>query len=164
MKSIQKPIFGILAAFLLFASIALFYKLGQPKPVELAEKTTIKPSDSKPLALTQKEQNGPQKADVKSGNDFPMAIQSSEKKTEGEEAEKIPLRTRMDLAAQQEFKRTVDPALGRVPRERLYTAWQYMKSQQNELSDAAIAGVTWDERGPNNVGGRTRAILVDPND
>jgi PKD repeat protein len=28
----------------------------------------------------------------------------------------------------------------------------------------AIAGVNWVERGPKNVGGRTRAILVDPND
>ena len=79
----------------------------------------------------------------------------------------IPLRDRMDLAWQQEFELTKDPATNSVPRERLIAAFDYSKSliagQANKTS-AAIAGITWKERGPNNVGGRTRAIMIDPND
>lgn len=85
--------------------------------------------------------------------------------------EELDKRTRMDLAMQQEFERTKDPALEIVPRNRLYKAYQMAESRRRTLggNDAArllgaIAGVSWKERGPNNLGGRTRAILVDPND
>lgn len=72
----------------------------------------------------------------------------------------------MDLAMQQgEF--TKDPATNTVPKERLLTAQNYMKSLQIQASGSklagAIAGVNW-QRGPNNCGGRTRTIMVDPND
>ncbi|MEO9872976.1 LamG-like jellyroll fold domain-containing protein [Ekhidna sp.] len=84
------------------------------------------------------------------------------------EFKELDKRTRMDLAIQQEFERTKDPALGIVPRNRLYEAYelkQQMKSQQSgEMLLDAIPGVSWKERGPNNLGGRTRTILVDPND
>ena len=65
---------------------------------------------------------------------------------------------------EQEFRKTVDPALGRVPKERLLLA----KAYSDELlaankTNAALAGVVWKERGPSNVSGRTRAIMVDPN-
>ena len=58
---------------------------------------------------------------------------------------------------------TMDPALGYVPYERLDAAQQYTKSLMNNpmLRTNALA---WSERGPNNVGGRTRAILVDKRD
>ena len=79
------------------------------------------------------------------------------------------------LAAQQDFERTKDPKLGYVPRERLYQAYLYAEKlrqapankknpSNNNKTLAAISGITWTERGPNNVGGRTRAIMVDPND
>ncbi len=81
---------------------------------------------------------------------------------------KLPKRDRMDLAMAQEFAMTKDPALGRVPRERLYKAFQLarQKRQQNVLrkTSAAISNVDWTERGPVNFGGRTRAIMVDPTD
>lgn len=80
---------------------------------------------------------------------------------------KLDKRTRADLAAIQEFERTKDPALGIVPRNRLYEAFKLkekMKAQRPSGQRAAITGVSWKERGPNNLGGRTRAIMVDPND
>ena len=46
---------------------------------------------------------------------------------------RLDKRTRMDLAAEQEFERTKDPALGIVPRNRLYEAYKVkerMKSQK----------------------------------
>lgn len=79
---------------------------------------------------------------------------------------KLPKKDRIDLAIAQEIEMTKDPSLGYVPRERLVAAQTYARRRQNRPMDVrtAIPGVSWEERGPNNVGGRTRAILVDPND
>ncbi len=81
----------------------------------------------------------------------------------------IPLQDRMDLAMQQEFDLTHDPATNTVPKERLLIAQEYAEQNRNDNfapNDirAAIPNVTWTERGPNNIGGRTRAIMIDPND
>ncbi len=86
-----------------------------------------------------------------------------------EEAEnRIPLQDRMDLAIQQEAELTRDPRTGTVPRERLVAAYRYAEELRASLpankSAGAIAGVNWFERGPNNCGGRTQSILIDPND
>ena len=88
--------------------------------------------------------------------------------SEEEEEGSIPKRDRMDLAMQQEVEITKDLSTGTVPRERLLLALNYTIDLQNRQRamrmQAAIPGVVWTERGPNNVGGRTRTILVDPND
>ncbi len=99
------------------------------------------------------------------GIDFKKDAKSLDRE-EGES--EIPLRDRMDLAILQEIELTRDPATLEVPKERLIQAYQYTRSlqEQSAIGKAmgAIPGVTWLERGPNNVGGRTRAIMVDPND
>jgi PKD repeat protein len=65
----------------------------------------------------------------------------------------------------QEFKQTRDITLNRVPRERLEEGRRYMQEfQRTNKTNAALAGVNWVERGPSNVSGRTRAIMIDPND
>ncbi len=70
-----------------------------------------------------------------------------------------------NLAVLHEVEMTKDPALGYVPRERLLDAYREIQDRnRNQKIKAAIAGIEWTERGPNNVGGRTRAILIDPND
>ncbi|WNJ16175.1 T9SS type A sorting domain-containing protein [Pontibacter sp. G13] len=71
---------------------------------------------------------------------------------------------RIDLAIEQELEMTADPSLGYAPRERLIAAREYMVRKQQAHTRTAISGINWNERGPNNVGGRTRAILVDLND
>lgn len=63
---------------------------------------------------------------------------------------------------QQEVEATKDPALGIVPRERLQEAMKYMKMQEG--SRGAIPNINWTSLGPTNIGGRTQAIMVDPND
>jgi len=71
------------------------------------------------------------------------------------------------LLQEQEQQRMQDPALGRVPYERLEEARQQLlkrPSGNGAQTQSAIPNVTWQERGPNNAGGRTRAILFDPND
>ena len=75
--------------------------------------------------------------------------------------DRIPKRDRPDLAAEHDFLMTVDPALRSVPRERLFPADEQAKTI---AMNAAIAGISWTERGPANVGGRTRAMAFDPND
>ncbi|MFN8357382.1 MAG: hypothetical protein U0Y10_23195 [Spirosomataceae bacterium] len=64
------------------------------------------------------------------------------------------------------IQKTADPKTGRIPKERLIEAKSMMmqKFSQKAQTQSAIPGVSWTERGPKNVGGRTRAILFDPND
>ncbi len=94
----------------------------------------------------------------------PKALFASVKEEEGE----IPLRDRMDLAMKQEFELTKDLSTNTVPRERLYVAYQQMQqrlsSSPGQRVMGAIPGMTWVERGPNNFGGRTLGVMVDPND
>jgi hypothetical protein len=78
------------------------------------------------------------------------------------EWKKLPKKDRPDLAMEQNTLMTMDPAIGEVPAERLTLAHQEANSILS--TKAPIAGVQWTERGPNNVGGRTRALMFDPND
>ncbi len=73
-----------------------------------------------------------------------------------------PKPDRPDLAREHEILMTLDPALGYVPSERLDVAKRRIRDYFR--NKAGIAGVNWAERGPNNVGGRTNAIMFDPND
>ena len=93
-----------------------------------------------------------------------MFTQFSCKRGPEKENEKENLMSMLDARYKQEFMQTVDPALGRVPTERLLDAQKYMKKNFSQLTNSAVAGITWQERGPNNVGGRTRAIIFDRND
>ncbi len=63
------------------------------------------------------------------------------------EAEMVPIR---------------DPATGKIPLERLVKAREEIKRRL--VQNVAVGGITWNERGPNNIGGRTRALMFDPND
>ena len=73
----------------------------------------------------------------------------------------IPKRDRPDLAAEHDFLMTADPALRSVPKERLFEADEMARTIS---MNAAISGISWTERGPTNVGGRTRGVAFDPND
>ncbi len=62
--------------------------------------------------------------------------------------------------------RTMDPATLIVPLDKLEAARQQVqaKIKSGGPSSSLPSPVTWNERGPNNIGGRTRALLFDPND
>ncbi|KAB2815665.1 PKD domain-containing protein [Phaeocystidibacter marisrubri] len=82
-----------------------------------------------------------------------------------EELNSIPKKDRPDLAWEQNFLATIDPALGRPAPERLSVVYQTIAAQYNSNKvTPGFATTPWEERGPNNVGGRTRAIMYDPND
>ena len=79
----------------------------------------------------------------------------------------IPKRDRPDLAAEQDFLLTMDPATGTVPRERLWEADRVARDLQRAAEargGGPLVTEAWEERGPTNVGGRTRALMFDPND
>ena len=72
----------------------------------------------------------------------------------------------MDKAMALEFELTKDPYLNTVPRERLLVAENFRRQKLSYAArtTTAVPGINWSERGPNNVGGRTRAIMYDLND
>jgi hypothetical protein len=77
---------------------------------------------------------------------------------------------RINEAIAWEIEKTKDPALGYVPQERMIQAFEQTRRLQADFANkkeflrGAIGNARWIERGPGNVGGRTRAILVDRGD
>jgi len=70
-----------------------------------------------------------------------------------------------DEAAFLEYVKTVDPALGYVPKERLWKAYQYTEAKIDEQKALREydPNITWEKTGAN-MGGRTRMMMFDPND
>ncbi|MCB2409206.1 T9SS type A sorting domain-containing protein [Hymenobacter lucidus] len=90
-----------------------------------------------------------------------------ESEEEEDDEEKRP--DRPDLAQAQEAALTRDPATGTIPRERLLIAQQQIEQMlEARASQRAIGSslstANWTEKGPSNIGGRVRAIMVDPSD
>jgi hypothetical protein len=79
-----------------------------------------------------------------------------------------PKQDRPDLAGLQDAQRTMDPLLGRPAPERLAAAQAVQEAYRVQMEQAngeALPGDAnnrWLERGPSNVGGRTRALAWDP--
>ncbi len=83
--------------------------------------------------------------------------QLTETEKPGEEAFDRP-----DGAAIQEYYMTLDPALGHVPANRRIRAWIQSQEQQVHQPKSTNSLITWNIV-PSNMGGRTRALLWDPN-
>ncbi|MBD2700232.1 DUF11 domain-containing protein [Spirosoma sp. BT702] len=66
--------------------------------------------------------------------------------------------------AEDEYRRLVDPALDTIPYERLEAARQQLRNRPAAQTNSAIPNVMWQERGPSNIAGRTRALMFDLND
>ncbi|MFY0608339.1 MAG: T9SS type A sorting domain-containing protein [Cyclobacteriaceae bacterium] len=86
--------------------------------------------------------------------------------SQGIRYEDIPKRDRPDLAWQQDFLATMDPKLKRPTPEKLIKARAEVKSyfENQKSARTGTQEFPWVERGPSNIGGRTRAIMWDPND
>lgn len=84
-----------------------------------------------------------------------------------EELKKIPKKDRPDLAWELDYLTTLDPSTGKPERTRLFPTLQLVDQFTSSLTPAtpgSSASSAWAERGPNNVAGRTRALMWDPND
>jgi len=71
-------------------------------------------------------------------------------------------RDRIDLAMQQEFEMTKDPNTQQIPKNKLKSALKHFDKLAGE--NLLKSSKQWVERGPSNMGGRTRALLFDKND
>ena len=70
-----------------------------------------------------------------------------------------------DQAAFQEYIKTLDPALGYVPKKRLLTAYHYTTAIEREQKASRDYTAPLDWTGTSaNMGGRTRMMMFDPND
>ena len=83
--------------------------------------------------------------------------QQDPKEEEGDKEEGIEARFK------HEFDMMHDPATNTIPRERVLKAQAFAEQLRNDPEKVAIP-ITWIERGPDNVGGRTRALMYDLND
>lgn len=82
-----------------------------------------------------------------------------------EQLRELPKQDRPDLAWQQDFLRTMDPNLGYPTQDALIPILASMQGGSQNMSGLPGSSASpWTERGPNNVGGRTRALAYDPND
>jgi photosystem II stability/assembly factor-like uncharacterized protein len=66
--------------------------------------------------------------------------------------------------AEHEWLMTHDPDLGYIPSERLIEARLKLRDMSEKSNTRILAGVGWAERGPNNIGGRSRSALIDLSD
>lgn len=120
------------------------------------------------ISLTRVNPEEAQKADYAAFiNNHPFNQKKSEKEEEeGGEFDNETLAP--TLAWEQDFLRTMDPQLKRPTPEVL--AAIVKQNNSNRSNGALIPGIPgaattpWVERGPNNVGGRTRILVWDPND
>lgn len=90
---------------------------------------------------------------------------STRQNFKGKDKKEVPKADRPDLAYEQNFLMTMDPALGYPPVNRLFSV--YERVRQNKKLKSGIPGDAlnnWVERGPDNIAGRVRAIMFDPND
>lgn len=80
-----------------------------------------------------------------------------------EDVKGVPKKDRPDLAILLDHMRTMDPATGEVPRQRLFEANRQATAFKRR-GGGSLLTEEWEERGPTNVGGRTRTLMWDPND
>jgi len=64
---------------------------------------------------------------------------------------------------ERQWELTMNPEKGRPTTEKLHALSERLRNKPTRLVPGD-AGNAWVERGPNNVGGRTKALLFDPND
>lgn len=70
---------------------------------------------------------------------------------------------RPDEAEYFDFIRRVSPVTHTIPHGAAFTAYQQVLTMQSTQKTTGTT-LTWVERGPDNVGGRTRTVMFDPND
>ncbi len=80
------------------------------------------------------------------------------------EVKKLPKKARPDLKYYHDFLMMRDPNTNTIPHEKILDAFNQKESRLNSLSYLnRKTEINWTERGPNEQGGRTRAIMLDGN-
>lgn len=80
---------------------------------------------------------------------------------------KLTKEQRIKEAVEHRLRMVKDPVTGEVPSERMQAAFELLRRKVANFQmrgGTSIAGSEWIERGPYNVGGRTRSLLIDLSD
>ena len=144
----KKILISISCILLLLVAVCLFYKNNVNQLVTTKQLTA---REQYSLFLKEHPFNNHTKSESE--------ILSEEEEEEGENKADRP-----DLAWEQDFLRTMDPALKRPAPERLPAIIAQMRNVTMGKTAPGNLTAPWQERGPNNIGGRTRAIVYDPSD
>ena len=81
------------------------------------------------------------------------------------DSKKLPKAMRPDLKGAHDYLMMYDPVTKTIPTERMLEAIDFAEQKRSSLMyNNRLSEVNWNERGPNTIGGRTRAIMLDPND
>jgi len=170
MNKLRIFIFSILGISLLyFTSIMFNHKIEQRNSVSKNSKGTDNIIQQNINGVTN---NAPRAflTEPKPKNVFKKEKQEKQlrERDENEQIEKGETKDSPEKAVEQDFERTKDPALNRptpevLPGVILNSAIQSFSAALMGLPGAG-ASTSWIQRGPTNVGGRTRAIAWDPND
>lgn len=151
--------------FLLSTLFIFSYSFGQSsagKNKEKANKSTNVVAVNKPL--TKKQAKAMRKVHAKNlaNSPFKNTLQLSKKERK---AMGIPPKKYYEM----EYELTMNPETGKpTPEKLILLREQLQRERQQALANGRTPGDAsdnnWVERGPNNVGGRVRAIMFDPND
>ena len=78
----------------------------------------------------------------------------------------LPKRMRPDMFALHDKLQRMNPVTGEVPADGYVNAYRYMQEEWGigTATDQSGYALQWVERGPTQIGGRTRAFIWDPND
>ncbi len=145
---------------LLYLSMSVFLVLGLYFSISLYQKTKIE----KPQ-LTEAEVLRAKHAEFLKNSPFRNTIHLSRKDRKGRGLPPNPYYERL-------WELTMNPALGYPTLEKINQLQDEIYASQNSLTgvrtqrapgDSAVDN-PWVERGPNNIGGRTRVLVFDPND
>lgn len=90
------------------------------------------------------------------------SVTSEQKKDVYKPIDRPNLQQMVEGRGAHEFLMTHDPKTMTIPKGRLQAGFQYAKGLLER--EGPIPNVNWEERGPNNVSGRTRSILIDAAD
>ena len=145
-KSILSYFIGWLLSWMMF-SAALSQSIPIPTPG---------PSNAVQQAIKSKERREAFQQYLENDPDYQLlkAPPSTNKNSDDDQPE---------LREKHEIVITMDPETKRVPYEQLENARKKVRATLSQ-QQFDLSATIWAERGPNNIGGRTRAILFDPND
>ena len=170
MNKFKIAIFSILGISLFyFTSILFDYKIEQRNSVSKNSKGTDNIIQQNTNGVTK---NTPRAflTEAKPENVFKKEKQEKQlrERDENEQIEKGETKESPEKAVEQDFERTKDPALNRptpevLPGVILNGAIQSFSGALMGLPGAGV-NTSWTQRGPFDVGGRTRALAWDPND
>ena len=180
MKTRYLKLFGKLSIFLLlivfFQNVRAAKRAGSVKnPVLFGGNFSVADTAKRAAKLKVRDNDKDRDKDKDKDREKDKVSDKDKNKNNPEDGEDDDIRARN----KQEFERTKDLKLNRVPKERLLVAKQVRDriisqkiqarpgaalSQASPANSPGISGLQWTERGPDNVGGRTRALIFDLND